>query len=155
MSPAERPIYFSVDFDASSGQRAVIDSYIDDVASAIGRARTGAYGGYGVIARLLDAGKVAWAWQTYDWPDGNRDSRAELRQVRNGITVDGADCDRNEAHAADFGRWGRGPAGIASIYGIKPSGHHTYASVDVVTGVRRGAVSSVRKAPLVPDQRAR
>src|SRR5580704_5583150 len=54
--PATRPIYFSIDFDAQPSQQAAIDAYFDGVASVLGRDRTGAYGGYGVIKRLFDAG---------------------------------------------------------------------------------------------------
>jgi hypothetical protein len=141
--PADRPIYFSVDFDPTSGQQSAINSYFDGVASVIGRARTGAYGGYGAIDRLFDAGKIRWGWQTYAWSGGNWDSRAKLRQVQNGITVDGADCDRNEAHAADFGQWGGGPNGTASIYGVLSDGRLTYTAVNAATGERtHGAVVS-------------
>ncbi|MEV6963782.1 DUF1906 domain-containing protein, partial [Hamadaea sp. NPDC051192] len=104
--PSNRPIYFSVDFDATEAQQSAINSYFDGVASVLGRSRVGAYGGYYVIKRLFDAGKITWGWQTYAWSGGSWDSRAQLRQVQNGITVDGADCDRNEARAADFGQWG-------------------------------------------------
>ncbi|MEV0273937.1 glycoside hydrolase domain-containing protein, partial [Hamadaea sp. NPDC050747] len=115
--PESRPIYFSVDFDATEAQQSAINSYFDGVASVIGRGRTGAYGGYYVVKRLFDAGKISWGWQTYAWSGGSWDSRAQLRQVQNGITVDGADCDRNEARAADFGQWGgEAPA-------TRPPGH--------------------------------
>ncbi|MFI1096611.1 glycoside hydrolase domain-containing protein [Streptomyces sp. NPDC020917] len=104
--PAGRPIYFAVDFDATPGQQAVLDAYFDGVASVLGRGRTGAYGGYYPIQRLFDDGKITWGWQTYAWSGGQWEPRAQLRQVQNGITVDGADCDRDEAWAADFGQWG-------------------------------------------------
>ncbi|NUT23546.1 MAG: DUF1906 domain-containing protein, partial [Hamadaea sp.] len=124
--PANRPIYFSVDFDATEAQQSAINSYFDGVASVLGRSRTGAYGGYYVIDRLFDAGKITWGWQTYAWSGGSWDSRAQLRQVQNGITVDGADCDRNEARATDFGQWGANTA-------IRPPGHSvtgdTYADL--------------------------
>jgi hypothetical protein len=112
-APADRPIYFSVDFDATEAQQATINAYYDGIASVIGRGRTGAYGGYYVIKRLFDAGKITWGWQTYAWSGGNWDSRAQLRQVKNGITVDGGDCDKDEAWAADYGQWGGTPAGGA------------------------------------------
>ena len=104
--PAGRPIYFAVDFDATPGQQAAIDSYFDGVASVLGYGRTGAYGGYYPIQRLFNDGKITWGWQTYAWSGGQWDSRAQLRQTLNGITVDGADCDLDEAWAADYGQWG-------------------------------------------------
>jgi hypothetical protein len=105
--PAGRPIYFAVDFDATPGDQAAINSYFDGVASVIGRARTGVYGGYYVVSRSFDAGKVAWGWQTYAWSGGLWDSRAQLRQVQNAISVGGvADCcDRDQGAATDFGQW--------------------------------------------------
>jgi hypothetical protein len=104
--PPDRPIYFSVDFDATPGQQAAIDSYFDGVASVIGAARTGAYGGYYVIQRLFDHGKIKWGWQTYAWSGGQWDPRAQLQQIDNGVTVAGASCDIDQAVATDFGQWG-------------------------------------------------
>lgn len=104
--PSGRPIYFSVDFDASPAQQAVINAYMDGVASVLGLARTGAYGGYWVISRLFNAKKITWGWQTYAWSGGHWDSRAHIRQIRNGITVGGADCDEDQAQTVDFGQWG-------------------------------------------------
>jgi Domain of unknown function (DUF1906) len=107
--PAGRPIYFSVDFDASTGQQATLNAYMDGVASVIGRSRTGAYGGYYVIKRLFDAGKITWGWQTYAWSGGQWDPRAQLRQIQNGIA--GGQLDKDQAIAADFGQWGAGGGG--------------------------------------------
>ena len=110
--PPGRPIYFSIDFDAQPNQQAVINAYFDGVASVIGRQRTGAYGGYYVIQRLFNAGKIAWGWQTYAWSYGQWDSRAQLRQVLNGVSVGGSVgcCDKDVAVAADYGQWHAGPA---------------------------------------------
>lgn len=104
--PADRPIYFSVDIDASASQQAAIDAYFDGVISVMGIERTGAYGGYYVIKRLFDHGKIRWGWQTYAWSGGQWDGRAQLRQVQNGVVVAGADCDIDTASVADFGQWG-------------------------------------------------
>lgn len=107
--PAGRPIYFSVDFDAAPSQQPAIDAYFDGVASVLGKARTGAYGSYYVIKRLFDGGKITWGWQTYAWSGGNWDSRAQLRQVQNGI--ENGQLDKDEAVAADFGQWGANGGG--------------------------------------------
>jgi hypothetical protein len=112
--PGDRPIYFSVDFDATPGQQAAIDSYFDGVASVLGVDRVGAYGGYYVIQRLLDHSKIRWGWQTYAWSGGQWDARAQLRQIQNGVTVAGADCDIDQAMAADFGQWGPNTAAPGS-----------------------------------------
>jgi hypothetical protein len=107
-APADRPIYFSVDFDATPAQQTPINAYFDGVASVIGLNRTGAYGGYYVIKRLFDANKIKWGWQTYAWSGGQWDSRAQLRQVLNGISAGGSSncCDKDTSQADDFGQWG-------------------------------------------------
>jgi hypothetical protein len=74
--PPDRPIYFSVDFDAQPSEQAAINSYFDGVASVIGRNRAGAFAGYHPIKRLFDAGKIGWGWQTYAWSNGQWDARA-------------------------------------------------------------------------------
>jgi hypothetical protein len=103
--PAGRPIYFSIDFDAQPGEQGAIDAYFDGVASVIGRDRTGAYGGHGVINRLFNNGKIKWAWQTYAWSYGAWDGRAQLRQIQNGIGP-GGEMDKDQSMVADFGQWG-------------------------------------------------
>ena len=104
--PAGRPIYFSVDFDATAAQQAAINDYFDGVVSVLGHDRTGAYGGINPIKRLFDAGKIGFGWQTYAWSGGQWDARAQLRQIHNGVTVAGGDCDIDQSRADDFGQWG-------------------------------------------------
>ena len=123
-APAGRPIYFSIDFDASAGQQGAIDAYFDGVASVLGREATGAYGGHGPISRLFDDGKITFGWQTYAWSYGAWDPRAQLRQIQNGIA--GGSEDLDEAVAADFGQWGPnapGPTmpGPTGYLGITPT----------------------------------
>jgi glycoside hydrolase-like protein len=126
-APADRPIYFSVDFDASSGQAATIDSYFDGVASVIGKGRTGAYGGYYIINQLFGAGKITFGWQTYAWSNGSWDAQAQLRQVENGIDNDSEDKD--EAMVADFGQWGPGAPSS-----VTPAGYLDEADCNAVAG---------------------
>ena len=108
--PAGRPIYFSIDFDAQPGQQAAINAYFDGVASVLGRDRTGAYGGYGVIQRLFDDGKITWGWQTYAWSYGSWDARAHLPPdpERGRAPVEGCDKDPSRDPPTS-GQWG-GPA---------------------------------------------
>lgn len=108
--PPGRPIYFAVDFDATPDQLPAIDDYFDGVASVLGVARTGAYGGFAPIKRLLDGRRITWAWQTYAWSGGRWDPRAQLRQVLNRVIIAGAEVDIDEAWADDFGQWGSGDA---------------------------------------------
>jgi LysM repeat protein len=96
------PIYFSVDYDERNA--AVIKEYLAGVASVIGTARTGVYGGYYAVHAALDAG-YSYAWQTYAWSYGRWDARAQVRQVHNGALFHGQG-DLDEAVYADFGGWG-------------------------------------------------
>lgn len=111
--PSNAVIYFSCDWDASDAQKPTIGQYFKGVASVIGLARTGAYGSYWVIKYLFDNKLITWGWQTYAWSGGLWDTRAQLRQVQNGIKVGGADVDKNTAQVAVFGQWG---ATAASTY---------------------------------------
>ena len=104
--PSNRPIYFSIDFDAQSSDAAAINEYFQGVASVIGLARTGVYGGYYIVNELFGAGLVTWGWQTYAWSNGAWDSRAQLRQVQNGVDNDELDADT--AMVADYGQYGPG-----------------------------------------------
>lgn len=106
--PDHRPIYFSVDFDASEAQQAAINDYFTGVASVLTLGRTGAYGGYWPLSRLFNAKLITYGWQTYAWSGGHWDGRAQLRQIQNGIKVGGVDCDRNQAMVADYGQWNLG-----------------------------------------------
>lgn len=103
--PDSAPIYFSVDWNVPTNLFGTVADYFRGVASVIGLARTGAYGGYPIIKYLFDIGAVTYGWQTYAWSSGRWDSRAQLRQVLNGITVGGADCDRDVSTVDDFGQW--------------------------------------------------
>lgn len=108
--PSSRPIYFAVDFDATAGQQAAINAYLDGAASVIGKSRVGIYGGYYPVKRALDAGHATWAWQTIAWSGGQWDPRAVIRQGAQ-KTINGVSCDLNTATADDYGQWmpGKGP----------------------------------------------
>lgn len=102
--PPDRPIYFSADFDAAPGQQGTLDDYLRGVASVIGLARVGVYGGYWVVKRCLDSGTAKWAWQTGAWSGGNVDPRIHLYQRIGYVNVNGVECDVNEARQLDFGQ---------------------------------------------------
>jgi hypothetical protein len=136
------PCYFACDFDATEGQQATINAYLDGAASVIGRNRTGMYAGYHPIRRAFDAGKITYGWQTYAWSGGNWDSRAQLRQVKNDVRVAGLSCDWDEAVKADYGQWPRPkaatpappappkpavPAGAVSGLRVTSAGHTSVA----------------------------
>jgi len=104
--PAERPIYFSVDFDATTGElNSAVDAYLRGVASVVGVNRVGVYGGYRTIEWAARTGRAAWLWQTYAWSSGRWHPRAHIRQYRNNVTVAGAAVDLNRAMTGDYGQW--------------------------------------------------
>jgi hypothetical protein len=112
---ADRPIYFSADWDVQPSEYASVDAALRGSASVIGVGRVGIYGSYDMIAHCVAAGTATWFWQTYAWSmwtnptTGRREVRwhpkAHLQQYRNGVTVAGGDCDLNRAMTADYGQW--------------------------------------------------
>jgi hypothetical protein len=125
--PGGAPIYFSTDWDVTPSQMPTVADYYRGVASVIGPPRVGAYGGYNVIKYLFDHNVIDWGWQTYAWSAGRWDPRAQLRQVQNGITIGGADCDRNESMTADFGQWEQ-KAAVPEVELKDPIGSKAYTT---------------------------
>jgi len=103
--PSDRPIYFAVDFDASAGQQAAINTYLDGCASVLGRQRVGIYGGYGPVSRAMQGGHAEWGWQTYAWSGGRWYGPAELQQYSNDHVIGGIGLDYDRSTADDFGQW--------------------------------------------------
>ncbi|MFC9893573.1 DUF1906 domain-containing protein [Nocardia sp. NPDC127579] len=102
---ADRPIYFSVDFDATPQQQAPIEAYLAGAATVLGRANVGIYGGYWPLRRALDSGHASWAWQTEAWSGGNVESRRNIHQTLRQPVVGGVVCDVDIAVTTDFGQW--------------------------------------------------
>lgn len=100
--PADRPIYFSVDYN-SSGVETV--GYFKGVASVIGLGRTGVYGGYNCVKFLYEQGLVKWVWQTYAWSGSNFYPANNIYQYANGMTLDNMTVDYDNAFTTDFGQW--------------------------------------------------
>ncbi len=103
--PATRPIYFSVDEDVQGAQ---VAEYFRGVASALGLARTGAYGSYKVIKWLFDNHLIAWGWQTYAWSGGAWEPRAHIQQYANSQQMAGHSVDFDRSMKSDFGQWIQG-----------------------------------------------
>ena len=97
------PIVFACDFDPVSGQWAAIDAYMNAVKGYLGLARTGGYGGKAFITRQFDANRMKYGVQTYAWSGSPTvwDARAQLRQVKNDVTVCGGKIDWEEQRLAD------------------------------------------------------
>jgi len=104
--PSSKPIYFSVDFDASTSQ---LENQITDTfhgcIDAIGLDRVGAYGGLRTIKFLFDHNLIKWGWQTFAWSGGIWDSRAHVQQYNNAETLCGVSLDLDRAMVADYGQW--------------------------------------------------
>lgn len=106
-APPDRPIYFSIDSDASPAELAgPVTAYLRACADVVGREKVGVYGGIRTVRYALDHGLARWAWQTYAWSGGKWDSRAHIQQYRNGVTLAGANVDLNRATVPDYGQWG-------------------------------------------------
>lgn len=103
--PSGRPLYFAIDYDAPASDQDEINAYFEGVASVIGLARTGAYGGYDQLSRLKTAGLARWWWQTAAWSGGRMLPGRHIYQYARTVTINGVSCDVNEALAADYGQW--------------------------------------------------
>lgn len=101
--PASRPIYFAVDWDASSRELPAIDDYLRGAASVFGAGRVGVYGSYTVVKHCLEAGSAAYGWQTYAWSGGRLYDGSHLYQYSNGEW--GGSVDFNRALKPDYGQW--------------------------------------------------
>lgn len=140
--PADRPIYFAVDWDAAENQQAAIDDYLRGAADVLGADLVGVYAGYWIVKRCVENGTAKWLWQTYAWSGGNVHPQAHLYQYKNGQNIAGAGVDINESKQADYGAWGQGsspaPAPApAPQPAPAPSGdvHYTVVSGDTLGGI--------------------
>jgi len=104
----DAPIYFAVDFDETPQEASVVHDYVAGAASVLGYDKTGGYGGYWVVKRLLDAKVCKYAWQTYAWSGGQWDVRAQLRQYLNGQKLAGISGGLRPLHVSRL-RTGKAP----------------------------------------------
>lgn len=126
--PANRPIYFSIDYNTDSGDWATLEAAMDGCASVIGREWVGVYGEYAILAHLHGAHKATWFWQTYAWSTGRWFFANHLEQYLNGVPIDGADCDLNRAKQTDYGQW-------------MPGKTPTRRSIDMLLGKVKGVAT--------------
>ena len=104
--PADRPIYYAVDFDGSWDQ---VRPYFDGARAAAGRP-VGIYGSY----RVVEACDLGWVWQCAAW-SGNGNGTAGSIQGRRASSkarlfqkvgyVLGDTCDVNDVLSTDWGGW--------------------------------------------------
>lgn len=166
--PPDRPIYLSVDFDAGPVHWPALDAAMNGAASVIGRERVGVYGGYKVIAHYASMKErlATWYWQTYAWSAGQWHQAAHIQQYRNGVTIDGADCDLNRALVADYGQWTTGDhdmalnAGDANVVWYTknlPSGTPVMTPATALLSTQQGVKELLGRPPVEPapiDQEA-
>jgi hypothetical protein len=141
--PPNRPIYLSVDFEVTSSQWSTVASALRGAASVIGLPRLGVYGGRNAIRWAQRDGAAKWFWQTYAWSYGTWEPNTHMQQYRNGVQIDGADCDLNRALTADFGQWQVGGGTndmipIAFGEGEKPAPPSSRVQAMQLAGVRAG-----------------
>jgi hypothetical protein len=106
--PPDRPIYFSVDWDAQPADWPAVDAALQGAASVLGSGRVGVYGSYDTIAHCVAAGTATWFWQTYAWSGGRWHPACHLQQYKNGVALAGGTVDLTRAVTADHGQWGEG-----------------------------------------------
>ncbi|HZE41567.1 MAG TPA: glycoside hydrolase domain-containing protein [Stackebrandtia sp.] len=118
----DRPIYFSVDFDATADQLSTCYAYLEGAASVIGKERVGVYGGRRVVDYMAGKG-IQWLWQTYAWSGFPSESARKdpddphwrqglsMQQYDNNVTIAGGACDRDRAMSDDYGQWKIADAG--------------------------------------------
>lgn len=106
--PDDRPIYLSADFDVQPSQWASVHAALLGARDVLGAGRVGVYGGRYAVARAQAENVASWFWQTYAWSGKPTQwlPNTHIQQYRNGVTIDGADCDLNRAMVQDFGQWG-------------------------------------------------
>ena len=98
-----RPVvYAAVDYDPQGTDIATAVEYVRGFAKVLGP-RAGVYGSEKVLTAVYAAvHDCHWYWHTYAW--GNPPAFAQLRQVKNGVSVAGATVDLCEAWAPDYGQ---------------------------------------------------
>lgn len=139
----KRPIFLSVDFEVTSSQWPTVREALNGAASVIGLDRVGVYGGRNAIRWAHRDGVARWFWQTYAWSYGTWEPNTHMQQYRNGVRIDGADCDLNRALTADFGQWQVGGGTndmipIAFGEGERPNPPSSRVQAMQLAGVRAG-----------------
>lgn len=104
--PDGRPIYFSIDYDASPGSH---NNYCKGLKNVLGLARVGLYGPADLIQQLHSSGLIAWGWRTAatGW-GGSSTKNCQIVQYHNGVTRGGIDVDLDYSTVSDVGQWIKG-----------------------------------------------
>lgn len=104
--PDGRPIYFSVDYDASPGSK---NQYFKGLRNVLGVHRVGIYGPADFIIHGVEDGYVGWGWRTAatGW-GGSSTKHCQIVQYHNGVTRGGIDVDLDYGTVKDVGQWIKG-----------------------------------------------
>lgn len=137
------PVYWAIDWDATPGQQAAIDSYSDGWAAVLGDDRgRNPYGGYWPLSRLRQAGKATRLWGTPAWSGAEWATSGLVPDIMQGglVNVGGVACDLDAALSADFGQWPRPQGHVATWQWWTTDGNLSLAGVSRQL-VRAGSTS--------------
>ena len=104
-APADCVFYAAVDFDATVAQWPKVAEHLRGVASVIGLARTGVYGGIRTMQWAARDKVASHFFQTYAWSHGEWYPGNDVEQYRNGVSVAGGVVDLCRSKKDDFGQW--------------------------------------------------
>ena len=111
--PDGRPLYFSLDIDATLDQYKIALKGLQGAGSAIGWDNVGLYAGLFPIEWAHQDG-VRWLWQALGWSyGGGTSTHALIRQYRNNVTLGSGTVDYDRAFVADYGQWGATDGGMS------------------------------------------
>lgn len=103
--PDNRPIYYSLDLNATYDQYKVAREFLKGTASVHGVSRNGIYGGLFQVQWAHEDGVAPWVWQTYAWSYGQLYAHANLYQYHNGVVLGSGTVDLDRSLTADYGQW--------------------------------------------------
>ena len=105
--PADRPIYFSVDWDVQASEWPTVLKALQGAESILGAGRVGVYGGRNAVTWAMRDIPRVWTWQTYAWSGTPTVwvPGCEIQQYHNGFNFNGHDVDLDVATSVDYGQW--------------------------------------------------
>jgi hypothetical protein len=113
--PYFRPIYFSVDVDASPAQLDACYDYLKGAATVLGWPYIGVYGGYRTLDYMSNKG-IRFLWQTSAWSHKKTQlgvdyvewhPKALIQQYKSNQPLAGGTISLDRSMAWDFGQWRR------------------------------------------------
>lgn len=121
--PDFRPIYFSIDFNATADS---FDNYFKGVCNVLGVSRSGVYGSAALIQHLHQQKLITWGWRTMStgWRGGASNAYVQIVQTF-GRTINGTSTDKDTALTADIGGWfiGHDYSPVAPTQPTQPIGY--------------------------------